>query len=576
MKNNYLVRKTYSSFMMVSVLSVLAATLGILIDNVIAGKMLGQGALSTMSIVGSMSYVFSCLSNLCVLGGTIKASQALGRGEKEAPSQFFSAAVVFFVVISLLFSGFGLIFPETLAAILGARGELMAPSAQFLRGYMWSILPNMVMFAMNNFAKITGAPMLPIYSIMAMTVADIVLDLLLVHMGMGMLGLGLATTFGYVAGLGVSCLQFLNKNNTLHFVRPRNLLQMLKEMMKTGLPTAAVRLGEALRAVMLNHLLIVTVGAGALAALNVRTQANNFFGAVTLGMGQSLLPVAGLFYGQEDRTSLKEMLLFSIRAGILLNVLVCILLWIFPGELATAFGIRDDDVMEMTVLAILLLGVSLPLRGINYTLINYFQATKKESLATILSVLETFALVCVCSLILIGPFSEAGVWLAFILAEAITFAIIVAYAWFHRKHCPRSFTDLMLLPEDFGEADRLEISVKNTTEDIIKAVEAAMAYAETRGVDQQKMNAIGAMIEEVGTNIVRFAFEDSKNHWLDIFMVVKTDEVILHFRDNGKPFDPITYSDTNDVGIGLKIIRGMAQEITYSYNLILNELYVKL
>ncbi len=97
-----------------------------------------------------------------------------------------------------------------------------------------------------------------------------------------------------MVGLGVSCLQFCNKNNTLHFVRPRNLLQMLKDMMKTGLPTAAVRLGEALRAMILNHLLIVAVETGALAALNVRTQANNFFGAVTLGMSQSLLPVAGL------------------------------------------------------------------------------------------------------------------------------------------------------------------------------------------------------------------------------------------------------------------------------------------
>lgn len=90
------------------------------------------------------------------------------------------------------------------------------------------------------------------------------------------------------------------------------------------------------------------------------------------------------------------------------------------------------------------------------------------------------------------------------------------------------------------------------------------------------MNAVGLMIEEVGTNIVRFAFDDTKDHWLDIFMVAKGGEVRLHFRDNGRPFDPIAYSDTHEVGIGLKLIRGLAQEIAYSHNLILNELYVKL
>lgn len=574
MKNDYLVKKTYNSFMMISVLSVLAATLGILIDNVVAGMMLGQEALSAMSIVGSLSYVFSCLGNLCVIGGTIKATQALGRGEKDAPSNYFSITILFFAAISLLIAGWGLLFPETLAALLGARGDLVEPSTRFLQGYMWSVFPNLAMFSLNNFAKISGSPHLPLYSILAMTVADVVLDLLLVHLGM--LGLGLATTFGYVAGLGVSCLYFRGKNHSLHFVRPGRFLHGLTDMMRTGLPTAAVRLGEGLRAIMLNHLLIIAVGAGALAALNVRTQANNFFGAVALGMSQSLLPVVGLFYGQEDRTSLKESLWYSIRKGILLNLIVCIFLCLFSEQVASIFGIRDDDVREMAGLAILFLGISLPLRGANCTLINYFQATKRVPLATCLSILQTFVLVCACSAALIGPFSEAGVWIAFLLAEIVTFVLIVAYAWICRKRLPKSLEDLMLLKDGFGETDQFEISVKNTTEDVVKAVDAAMAYAEARGVDKRKINAIGLMIEEVGTNIVRYAFEDKKNHWLDIFMLVKNGEARLHFRDNGKPFDPIAYSDSHECGMGLRLIRGLTQDIEYSYNLALNELRVKL
>ncbi|MBR3457733.1 MAG: ATP-binding protein, partial [Selenomonadaceae bacterium] len=439
---------------------------------------------------------------------------------------------------------------------------------------MWSIFPNLAMFSLNNFAKISGAPHLPLYSILAMTVSDIVLDILLVHQGM--LGLGLATTFGYVIGLGVSCLYFRDKKHSLHFVCPRRFLPCLMAMMRAGLPTAAVRLGEGLRTIMLNHMLIVTVGAGALAALNVRTQANNFFGAVALGMSQSLLPVVGLFYGQEDRTSLKETLWYSIRRGIFLNFIVCIFLCLFAKQIASMFGIRDDDVMDMAVLAILLLGISLPLRDLNCTLINCFQATKRASLATVFSILQTFVLVCVCSAALIDRFSETGVWIAFLLAEVVTFVLIAAYVWVCRKRMPRSMEDLMLLKDDFGETDQLEISVKNTIDDVVKAVDTAMAYAEGRGIETRKINAIGLMIEEVGTNIVRYAFEDKKDHWLDIFMLVKRDEVRLHFRDNGKPFDPIAYSDSNEGGIGLKLVRGLTQDIEYSYNLILNELRVKL
>ena len=41
-------------------------------------------------------------------------------------------------------------------------------------------------------------------------------------------------------------------------------------------------------------------------------------------------------------------------------------------------------------------------------------------------------------------------------------------------------------------------------------------------------------------------------------------------------FDPIAYSDSNEGRIGLKLVRGLTQDIEYSYNLILNELRVKL
>lgn len=58
MKNDYIVRKTYLSIIVVSILSSLTATVGILIDNIIVGKYLGPDALGAMRIVGSVSIVF--------------------------------------------------------------------------------------------------------------------------------------------------------------------------------------------------------------------------------------------------------------------------------------------------------------------------------------------------------------------------------------------------------------------------------------------------------------------------------------------------------------------------------------
>ena len=55
MKNNYVVKKVYRSFVLVSILTALTATLGILIDNIIVGRCLGVAALGAMGVVGPVS-----------------------------------------------------------------------------------------------------------------------------------------------------------------------------------------------------------------------------------------------------------------------------------------------------------------------------------------------------------------------------------------------------------------------------------------------------------------------------------------------------------------------------------------
>ena len=77
MKNDYIVKKTYYSFVMSAILTSLTATVGILIDNIIVGQYLGSAALGAMGIVGPVTLVFSAIGNLCC-GGATRAAQALG------------------------------------------------------------------------------------------------------------------------------------------------------------------------------------------------------------------------------------------------------------------------------------------------------------------------------------------------------------------------------------------------------------------------------------------------------------------------------------------------------------------
>ena len=291
MKNDYIVRHLYRSFVIVSILTALTATVGMLIDNMIVGCFLGSDALGAMGIVGPVSLIFSAFGNICSGGGTARASQALGRGDREQVCRIFTVTILFAFLVGTALTVIGLLFAPQIAGILGAQGTLKELTTQYLYGYFLGALPTIMMTALMGFFRIDGSPRLPILCIAVMTVCNIVLDLCMVLvLHKGMLGMALATTISYFIAVLVGCSHFTRKYNTLRLTAVTGIGKELSSMIVTGAPTAISRISDTLKVMILNNLMVTVIGVGAVTALNVRTQANNIVGALIVGIGQAAMP----------------------------------------------------------------------------------------------------------------------------------------------------------------------------------------------------------------------------------------------------------------------------------------------
>lgn len=276
MKNDYIVRNLYRSFVIVSIMSALTATVGMLVDNVVVGRLLGSDALGAMGVVQPLSLLFSAFGNICSGGGTARASQALGRGDRAQVNRIFTVTVLFAFLAGSVLMIAGLIFTPQIAGILGAQGALKELTVQYLYGYFLSAPPTILMTAMMSFVRIDGSPRLPVICIAAMTVCNVILDLVMVLvLHKGMLGMALATAVSYVVAVLVGCTHFTRSCCTLKLTAVKGIGKELSSMMVTGAPTAISRISDTLKVMILNNLMVAAVGVGAVTALNVRTQANN-------------------------------------------------------------------------------------------------------------------------------------------------------------------------------------------------------------------------------------------------------------------------------------------------------------
>ena len=580
MKNDYIVKKTYYSYVFVSILSSLTATAGILIDNIVVGRFLGSEALGAMGIVGPVSLVFSAIGNICSGGGGARSAQALGRGQRDQFQLIFTTNMLFVLVVGGILTVLGMLFSPRIALILGAKESLFTPATDYLRGYFLGTVPTILLSAMMCFVRIDGSPKLPLICISVMSVATIVLDLMMICVfHQGMFGMALATTISYVLAVATAATHFLKKDSTLKLVKPKGFFRDLSQTILTGFPTAISRISDTCKVMLLNNLLVTYVSVAAVTALNVRTTTSNFLGAVVLGIGQAATPTIGMFFGEEDRTAVKDTLKTTLRLGLILNGILAVVLLVCPTFFARLLGVTDPQLLNMSAMAIRLFGLGMPLQLINSVLLNYYQCTKKVGMATMICLMQSLLYTVLFSLILIQPMGATGVWLAFLLGEVLTLVSVLLVLFIRTKKPVRSMDAILMLDRNFGgdPKDRLELSIGNSMEEVMEISTGIYTFGNNRNLSKETLHTLSLCIEEMAGNVVQHAFKPGEKRWLDLTIVDKPETLIVRIRDNGSPFDPLAYLSAGEVqGYGILMIHKLAEHFEYRRSMGLNNLIIHL
>lgn len=578
MKNDYIVRKTYLSFVVVSILSSLTATVGMLIDNIIVGRSLGSDALGAMGIVGPVSLIFSAIGNICSGGGGARAAQALGRGDREKMNLIFTTNTLLVLGAGGLLTIFGMLFAPQIALLLGAKESLLEPSTQYLYGYFLGSVPTIMLSAMMSFIRIDGSPKLPLVCIAVMSGANIILDVLMVYVfRQGMLGMALATTISYTLAVAVAFTHFLKKDSTLKFIKPTRLFSELSQTVVTGLPTAISRISDTIKVMLLNNMMIAYVSVAAVTALNVRTQANNFLGAIVIGISQAITPTIGMFFGEEDKSAMKGTLKTTLKFGLSVIAVLAVTLLVFPSFFSGLLGVSDGEIMKMSDMAIRFFAIGMPFFLINNILMSFYQCTRKVGIATMICILQSLVYTVVFAFILIHPLGSNGVWLAFLIGEILTLITVLVRVFIKKKSI--SLSSIMMLDEDFGgsEKDRLELSIGNSMDEVMTISTGIHKFGKNRNIDEKTLGLLSLCIEEMAGNVVKHAFREGEKRWLDLTIIDKPTSVIVRIRDNGTAFNPLSYlSENAREKYGIKLIESLADDFEYRRGIGLNNLIINL
>jgi anti-sigma regulatory factor (Ser/Thr protein kinase) len=226
--------------------------------------------------------------------------------------------------------------------------------------------------------------------------------------------------------------------------------------------------------------------------------------------------------------------------------------------------------------------LGLPLYTVIFVFQYFYQAYGRFKLANFFAVANNFLFIVPIALFLVPIYGIMGLWLSFLLSRVVgVFAIFIITCW-HCKRITFDVEDYLLLPEDFDLSDdkKLDMTVTSKAE-VLGLSERAQSFCEAQGIDDKRSMFAGICIEEMAGNIVDYGFNDGKNHFVDVRIIINGSQVIIRIRDNCRAFDPkkwvqIHNPEDPSSHIGIRLVRKIATEFKYLNVLKLNNLTVKI
>lgn len=601
-ENSELIKRTFGKYLAMSILITLSATLGMMIDNVIAGNLLGSGAVAAIGMSLSVFMLFSGCAGILETGAVALCARALGNRDADRVNVLFSVSLAAALAVGAVLSAGGVAGAGALATMLGAAsGELYADTAAYLSGICSGAFAIVLLQLLMGFTRLDNAPQLGIVAIVGMSVCDVVFNLVAVCVfDLGLRGMGLATALAYCVAVGICCTHFLSKDNTLHLVNPVPHVGQLAGVLKTGLPDSLTRATVMVRTFTFNWLLLTVASAGAVAALSMLSSVNSFASSVTIGVGQTATLLCGIFFGEEDRGALKATLRTGMRMGLVLSCALCAVVFAFAPQVVGLFGL-EGDAEAFGVVAVRAFILCVPIDLINQLFVNYYQGTGNVRAASAIAVGQSGLFAVLFALGTVWFWGATAVWTSFLVGEAVTLALqlIVACVLWRRRvakgaadGAPEAAADaceraslldkMMYLPETFQQDWRAwrAFSCDPDIVSVAACSQQVAAWCEAQGIDGRRSYLVPLAVEEMAANAVEHGFAKTKHPAIDVKLILKRNgTLVLRMRDNGTAFNPMDLDlSTADPcsAVGIRMLRQGVREVEYQNTVGLNNVVVTL
>lgn len=405
-----------------------------IIDGIFVGQGVGANGIAAVNIVAPIFMVITGIGLMFGIGSSVIASIRLANNEIKAANLITTQAFLIGTILTALIALPSLLFPESIAGMLGCSDILMPHAIDYL---LW-LVPGLVFLMIEcvgmMLIRLDGSPK---YAMMCNVIAasfNIALDWYLVFpMGMGVKGAALATSISCTLGGVMVLYYFVRMSETLKFhqlkMTAASMVQTLRNtlyMAKIGFAACLTELAMSVMMLTGNYVFISSLGENGVAAFSIACYLFPVLFSISNAVAQSAQPIISYNYGAGNTDRVKKSLMTELAAALICGTIVTV------GVAAGAKGIvylflsPESPASELACSGLPKFALCGIFFALNIAFIGYYQSLEKAYRATVFTLLRGIVFIVPLFLLLPHLMGVAGMWLAIPGSELLTLLIILA------------------------------------------------------------------------------------------------------------------------------------------------------
>ena len=414
------------------------------VDTVVVGRFVGKTALaavgSTGVVVNLTVGVFTGLAS----GAVVIIAQHYGA--RRGPEVFRSVhtAMLLSLLLGAFFMAAGFLLTPWYPRAMGTTEEALPGAILYQRIYFLGMIPNVVYNMGTGVLRAVGDARRPLYFLIAASLCNIVLDLVLVvGFGLAVLGVALATVLSQLLSAVLVVLSLMRSQGQAYQLFPRQLRLYgapLKDAMRVGVPAALQSVMYSASNIVIQAA-INSFGTDAVAAWTAYGKMDVIFWMSINAMALAITTFAGQNYGAGQYDRLKKGVRVSVGMSAGFTVLLSTAMTVFARPILSIFS-PDPDVLEIGVAMVRFLAPCY----ITYILVELLPGAIRGAGRSMVPMLISVFGVCVLRLVWLFTVVPAhhtieAVELSYPITWAVTSAaVLIYYRWGHWLQ-PRNGTE---------------------------------------------------------------------------------------------------------------------------------------